>query len=333
MSKSIFAILLVAIFTISANAAKNPKAPAFLKPGDKIALLSPGSTPPAWFPDSGASVLRQWGFTPVIGKNATAEYHMYAGTTAQRKADLMAALRDPSVKAILCNRGGYGSSLLLCEIPLDTLRRYPKWIIGYSDITALHSAEVRADNMSIHASMVGSLASRGATDSVNLLLRSILMGQFPTYNLPGHPYNHPGTAKGILVGGNMAVFSNIAGSNVDFLDRDYVKNHDIILFFEDVSESMSRVNSMLTQLKLKGVLRRVKGIIIGRFTDYSPSYGYTDMNQLLHEYLAGYNIPICYDFPASHDESHNLPLIEGCPVTLNVSTSSVSLKFEQPSKR
>lgn len=333
MSKHSFIIIsLAAAFALCANAGKNPKAPQFLKPGDKIALLSPGSTPPAWFPDSGASVLRQWGFNPVVGKHATAEHHMYAGTTAERTADLLAALRDPSVKAILCNRGGYGSSLLLCEIPLDTLRRYPKWIIGYSDITALHSAEVRAGNMSIHASMVGSLASRGANDSVNLILRDALMGKFPSYRLPRHAYNRPGHAKGIIVGGNMAVFSNIAGSNVDFLDRDYVKNHDIILFFEDVSESMSRVNSMLTQLKLKGVLRRVKGIIIGRFTDYSPSYGYTDMNQMLHEYLGGYNIPICYDFPVSHDESHNLPMIEGCTAELSVDADSVTLKFIQPKR-
>ena len=139
-----------------------------------------------------------------------------------------------------------------------------------------------------------------------------------------------GEASGILLGGNMAVMSNLAGSaSYDFLDRDYVLGRDIILFFEDVSESMPRVVSMLYQLKLKGVIDRVKGIVVGRFTDYTPSYGYADMAQLLDEYLQGYGIPICYDFPASHDESWNYPLIEGCPVTLTVAESGVTLKFQE----
>ena len=154
------------------------------------------------------------------------------------------------------------------------------------------------------------------------------MGKMPTYTVPGHPLNHSGSAFGTLVGGNMSVFCNISGSaEYDFLDPDFLATRSFILFFEDVSESMPRVMSMLYQLKLKGALDRVKGIIIGRFTEFTPQDGYPDMPTLLDEYLQGYDIPICYDFPASHDESWNYPLIEGHKVSLKVSKDQVTLDF------
>ena len=182
--------------------------------------------------------------------------------------------------------------------------------------------------MSIHANMGGALGSRGADDSINLMLCNLLQGHLPIYTVPAHPLNKMGKAKGIVIGGNMAVFSNIGGSSEwDFLDRDNIKGRDIILFFEDVSESIPRVNSMLQQLRLKGVLDHVKGIIVGRFTEYEPRDGYTDMNEMLSETLNQYNIPVCYDFPASHDEDWNYPIIEGCPATLTVSPEGVTLKF------
>lgn len=328
MLKQIFVAASIAV-AATAQAVINPVAPAALRQGDTIAIISPGSTPKDGVAEAGARVLEQWGFHTVIGAHAYSKHGMYAGTVGERVLDLMTALRDPSVKAIVCTRGGYGSSLLLNAVDPEVFSRYPKWIVGYSDITSLHSAQVCAGNMSLHANMCGALQERGADDPVNLRLRDVLMGQRPTYTVPSHPLNHQGSATGILVGGNMAVFSNLAGSKAyDFLDRDYVAVHDIVLFFEDVSESMPRVMSMLFQLKLKGVINRVKGIVVGRFTEYTPSYGYPDMPTLLDEYLQGYNIPICYDFPVSHDESWNYPMIEGCPVSLTVGADQVTLQFQ-----
>ena len=304
-------------------------APQFLKPGDKIAVISPGSTPGAVNLDKGVDVLRQWGFTPVKGRHVTDAYHLWAGKKEDREADLLWALRDPAVKAIMCSRGGYGSSQLLYDLPIDTIKKYNKWIIGYSDITALHSAQVRAGHMSLHANMCGHLGETSGTDSLSLVLRDLLLGKVPSYKVKGHPYNNPGKARGILVGGNLSVMVNISGSKTyDFLDRDFIADKDIILFFEDVGENISRVSSMLYQLKLKGAIDHVKGIIVGHFTDYEPSAGYADMYQMLHEFLQDCDIPVCYDFPTSHDECLNYPLIEGCPVELNVSKSDVKLKFK-----
>ena len=302
--------------------------PPALNSGDKIAIISPASTPGDDNPEKAAATLRAWGYEPVIGPHALAKYHMYAGTIEERCADLRWALTDPEIKAIVCTRGGYGSSMLLDPMTKEDFRNHPKWIIGYSDITALHSAMVCSGVMSLHANMGGALGSRGADDPINMMLLDILTGETPSYTVPAHPLNVTGTAKGIVLGGNMAVFSNIGGSSEwDFLDRDFVMSHDIILFFEDVSENLPRVNSMLQQLRLKGVLDQVKGIIVGRFTEYEPRDGYNDMNEMLSETLNHYGIPVCYDFPASHDESWNYPMIEGCPAMLKVTPEGVSLTF------
>ena len=305
--------------------------PPALKAGDKIAIISPASTPGSDNPEKAAATLRAWGFEPVIGPHALAKCHSYAGTIEERCADLRWALNDPDIKAIVCTRGGYGSAMLLDPMTHVDFERNPKWIVGYSDITALHSAMVCSGVMSLHANMGGALGGRGADDSINQMLRSVLLGILPSYSVPPHRLNVTGTARGIVLGGNMAVFTNIGGSKEwDFLDRDNIRDKDIILFFEDVSESMPRVNSMLQQLRLKGVLDQVKGIIVGRFTEYEPRDGYTDMNEMLSETLNKYGIPVCYDFPASHDEGWNYPMIEGCQATLQVTPSEVTLTFEKP---
>ncbi len=304
-------------------------APPALKPGDTIAIVSPGSTPRDSVAERAAAVLEQWGFKVKCGEHIYSRHHTYAGTTAERAGDLIAALEDPEVKAIIATRGGYGSSMLLPVIGRERLERANKWVVGYSDITALHSAIVSAGHMSIHGNMCGYLGSHSATDSLSLLLRDVLTGKRPTYTVPAHRYNRPGTATGIVLGGNMAVFSNIAGSkDFDMLDRDNIADKDIILFFEDVGESIPRVASMLTQLKVKGVFSRVRGVVVGRFTDYKPTDGYESMAQMLQEYLAEYpDIPVCYDFCASHDESWNRPMIVGATATLTVTEHGATLMY------
>ncbi len=332
MKRIIFTAIVALLCATSALASGNCSLimPPSLKPGDKVAIISPASKPGDDKPAKAAATLRQWGFVPVIGQHALDRCHSYAGTVDDRAADLLWALSDPDIKAVICTRGGYGSAMLMGPLSHSDFNSCPKWVVGYSDITALHSALVTSGVMSIHANMGGALADRGANDSINLMLKSLLMGQLPSYTVPAHPLNQPGTARGIVLGGNMSVFTNIGGSKEwDFLDRDNIKDKDVILFFEDVSESMPRVNSMLQQLRLKGVIDHVKGVIIGRFTEYEPEKSGYDMLQMLSETFNLCNIPVCYDFPTSHDESWNYPLVEGCPATLTVTADGVTLTFEK----
>ncbi|MDO4512176.1 MAG: LD-carboxypeptidase [Bacteroidales bacterium] len=305
--------------------------PAPLKAGDVVAILSPGSTPPDSTVLKAMEVLRGWGLKPVKGKYVNTRYHGWAGTAAQRTEDLMWALRSKEVKAIICSRGGYGAAQILYNVPIDTLKKYNKWLVGYSDITALHSGLVRSGHMSIHGSMCARLAKTGGNDVFSQRLRRLLFGEaMPDVEAPAHAFNHQGKAKGILLGGNLSVFTGVSGSkDYDLLDRDFVKGKDVVLFLEDVGESVNRVASMLFQMKLKGTLDHVKGIIVGRFTEVTGLSGYNSMDEMLHEFLDQYQIPICYDFPTSHDEAWNSPLIEGCQVELNVAKDKVTLKFKK----
>lgn len=307
-----------------------PQAPAYLKAGDKVVIMSPASTPVKDNVDGAARVLRQWGFKVEVSPTVFQHHHMYAGQAAVRAEELLKYLRDPEVKAILASRGGYGSSQLLRHIPADEFKKHPKWIVGYSDISALHSAQLCAGNMSLHANMNSALNAHGADASLNLMLRDALTGQLAGHTVPGHRYNTPGMASGILMGGNMYVLGNVAGQQYDCLDPANLQGKDIILFIEDVGEKFERVNSMLDQLWLKGVLGHTKGLIIGRFTDYKPRWDYQNMNDVIHDTITdmGLNIPVCYDFPVSHDESWNYPMIEGCPVTLDVAMDKVTLTFD-----
>lgn len=308
-----------------------PNAPAFLKKGDTIAILSPSSVPTKLeIIDKGAAVLKNWGFNVVEGKYARTNYHTYAGTPEQRYADILWALRNPSIKAIVCSRGGYGSANVLNLMSLDTLRKYPKWIVGYSDITGYISAEVRAGNMAIHGNMCGHLADTGGTDQPSLYLRDMLMGKLPCYEVPGNALNHPGKASGILIGGNMCVYGDIADTPFDFLDRSFIDGRDIILFIEEVEEPYSRIDRMFQHLILRGVMDKIKALVVGRFDGCPTSRGYNSVFEFIDEYVKPYNIPVCYDFPAGHDENWNYPLIEGCPVTLNVTKDMVTMEFNLP---
>ena len=335
MKKKLTLILAALMCVSGAIVAQNKKMvrPASLKPGDKIAILSMASVPKDVYAKAGMKVLKEWGYTPVLAPNLGEKHGSFAGTPEQRKEDLLWALRNPEIKAIMSTRGGYGSIQQLQQIPLDTLAKYPKWIIGYSDITSIHSAMVNAGVMSIHAHMCGYLYEReveklfsdnpDAPDSCSLALRKILAGGVPHYSVPAHSYNHLGKAKGLLVGGNMSVFCGMIGSEYDFL-----KNDNIILFFEDVSESTSSINRMVQQMKINGILDKVKGIIVGQFTDYSPNSDFKKMEDMLNEELKGYNIPIAFNFPVGHVDE-NYPMIEGAMVTLDVKKSGVTLTFDK----
>ena len=302
--------------------------PASLKTGDTIAVISPSSVPDTATIAKGCATLRSWGYIPVVGAHAMSSYHGFAGTADERAADMLWALRDPSVKAIICSRGGDGAVQVLQRIPLQEFRNHPKWVMGFSDVTALHSAEVSAGVMSIHSSMCDGIAMRGERDSVNMILRRLLQGVLPTYQAPAHPLNQPGEATGLLVGGNFSVFCGLAGSQYDFLNR---VDEGLILFIEDTDESMSKVDRMLHQLEIRGILSKLNGIIVGHFSKYKyPESGFADMYEMLHEYLQHYNIPICYDFPVGHHSGWNYPMVEGCRVNLKVGQDGTLIQFVHP---
>ncbi len=299
--------------------------PQVLKAGDTIAVVSPSSAPDSMTVAKGCMALREWGYVPIVAPHALKEYHGFAGTADERAADMLWALQDSTVKAVISSRGGDGAVQVLQRIPLQEFANHPKWVIGFSDVTALHSAEVAAGVMSIHGSMCDGIAARGERDSVNAIMQRILQGQLPVYQVPAHPLNQQGEASGILVGGNLSVFCGLAGSDYDFLNR---VDDGLILFMEDTNESMSKVDRMLHLLEIRGILPKLKGMIVGHFSKYkSPENGFADMYEMLHEYLQHYHIPVCYDFPVGHHSRYNFPMVEGCRVHLSVGQSATRIEF------
>lgn len=297
--------------------------PRALRPGDSVAVVSPSSAVKEKTVSEGCEILRQWGYVPVVGPHALNEYHGFAGTADERAADLRWALTDSTIRAVMCTRGGDGAVQLLTRISPADFRRQPKWLIGFSDITALHSAMVQQGVMSIHGSMLHAISAQEGKDSVSVTLRKLLEGTLPSYHVEHHHLDQQGSAEGLLVGGNFSVFCGLAGSPYDFLMR----REPLILFIEDTDEEMTKVDRMLHLLEVRGVLHRLKGIIVGHFTEYErKKNGFEDMYEMLHSYLSELNIPVCYAFPVGHKRP-NFPLIEGCRVRLTVHADGTTLQF------
>ena len=295
----------------------------FLNSGDSIAIISPSSATDTATINGGIRTLEKWGYPCVVAPHALAEYHGFAGSIDERLSDLLWALRSPSIKAIMCSRGGDGAAHLLSRISLDTLRQYPKMIIGFSDITALLCAEARAGVKGIHGSMCHALNTYEGNDTVSQALRCVLTGDLPTYHVAPHPLNIIGKAEGTLVGGNMSVFNDLAGSDFDPLFID-----GIVLFIEDTGEGMSKVDRMLHNIEIRGLQKHIRAVIVGQFNKYKhPENGFDDMYSMLNEYLQHWHIPVCYNFPVGHAHLKNFPLLTGAKATLEVRSNEVVLHY------
>ena len=295
--------------------------PDYLKAGDKVALISPSYFTPMENVERTADVLRSWGLEPVVGPSVgKVTDGQYAGTIAERASDIRWALNDPDIKAIICNRGGYGSIQLIDELSLEEWGRNPKWFCGFSDITTFHGLLARAGVMSIHGTMSSFLAA-GGTDATSTLVRDLLLGKVPRYEVPVHDQSILGTATGILVGGNICTFAPNLGTQADA-----TLGRDLILFIEEVEESMHNIDRQLNILRKKGVLDRCKGVILGEFTDCGTEFTYENVEAMLRQYFQKYNIPVLCGFPAGHGDV-NLPLVMGAPVTINVTQSGATVQF------
>jgi len=295
--------------------------PAFLQKGDKVALISPSYFTPMENVEKTAEVLKEWGLEPVIGPNVGKVVDgRYAGTVDERVSDIRWALNDPTIKAIICNRGGYGTIQLIDELTLAELKASPKWLVGFSDITTLHGLLTRAGVMSIHGTMSSFLA-KGGKDKTSTMMRDLLLGNVPRYELPAHPQNITGTASGTLVGGNLCTFA----PNLD-TQADATMGQNLILFVEEVEESMHNIDRQMRVLQMNGVLDRCKGIILGEFTDCGSEFTYESVEAMLHNMLAEYNIPVLCGYPGGHGDV-NLPLVMGAPVTIDVRNDGATLQF------
>jgi muramoyltetrapeptide carboxypeptidase len=269
-----------------------------LQKGDKVAIvalaskLNPDDIQPA------IQVMRDdWGVEVIIGESVSASYYGFAGTDEVRTRDFQKMLDDTSVKAIFSARGGYGSSRIIDRIDFTVFEKKPKWVIGFSDITAVHSHIQSLGFQSLHAPMPKSFLK----DDYSLTtLQSFLFGNGINYEIKPNDLNREGCIEGQITGGNLCLLAHLIGSPSD------IYWDGKILFIEEVGEYLYNIDRMIIQLKRAGKLKNLKGLIVGSFTDLKENdepFGKTAY-EIVAEHVAEYDYPVCYGFPTGHDTAN-----------------------------
>jgi muramoyltetrapeptide carboxypeptidase len=291
------------------------KIPPYLQPGDTIGIACPAGYMPTEKAQTCINTLLLWGYKVKTGRTLGSNSQNYfSGTDEERLNDFQQMLDDNDIKAILCARGGYGITRIIDKINFKKFRKDPKWIIGFSDVTVLHShIYSNYEIPTLHAPMAAAFNDGGAENEFVLSLKAVLQGKEIKYSCDGHEYNREGKAEGDLVGGNLALLAHLVGSDSD------IKTKNRILFIEDVGEYLYNIDRMLCQLKRSGKLSKLAGLIVGGFTDNKDTerpFGQTAY-EIIKEAVKEYDYPVCFGFPVSH-EKENLALKVGVQYRLKV---------------
>jgi muramoyltetrapeptide carboxypeptidase len=299
------------------------KIPPYLKKGDTVGLTCPAGYMEAEKAQTCIHTLQSWGYEVMVGKTLGSNSKTYfSGTDEVRRNEFQAMLDDPNIKAILCGRGGYGISRIIDQLDFTTFKKHPKWIIGFSDVTVfLSHLNRQLKVVALHAPMAAAFNDKQADREYVQSLRKALKGAKANYTCKPHTFNKQGACTAELVGGNLAMIAHLIGS-----PSMYNVNNKI-LFIEDIGEYIYNIDRMLIQLKRAGVLSKISGLIIGKFSDTQPTVRPFGQNvyQLIQSHVAAYDYPVCYNFPVSH-EKENVALKVGVVHQLKVTTNKVSLR-------
>jgi muramoyltetrapeptide carboxypeptidase len=269
--------------------------PRNLAPGDHVGIISPAAHPTSEQWKDGLAVLARWGLHLNYGTHYLAQHHGLGGTDEQRRTDLQRMLDDPSIKAIFPLRGGYGLSRLLDGLDFSKFLQHPKWIVGFSDITALLCHIDALCVAGIHGPMPNNFCQKGGEQALENLHTLLFEGK-TAINTPSHPHNKYGETEASLIGGNLSLLTHLIGS------PSFPNPKGKILFIEEVGERLYHVDRLLLQLKRAGYLSDLAGLIIGGFTDCreaSLAIGLS-VEEMILEHTAPYAYPIAFNFPAGH---------------------------------
>jgi muramoyltetrapeptide carboxypeptidase len=299
------------------------KIPPYLKKGDTIGIIAPAGFMPIEKMQTCIETLDAWGYTVEMGSTTHCESQNYfSGTDDERLHDLQRMMDDKNIKAILCARGGYGVSRIIDRLNFKQFRKHPKWIIGFSDITVLHShLYTNYEIASLHAPMAAAFNDGEYNNIYIQSIKKTLEGEKQEYESAPNEFSQYGSAKGELVGGNLSLLAHLIGTDSD------VKTKNKILFLEDVGEYLYNIDRMLLQLKRAGKLNKLTGLIIGGFTDIKDTerpYGKA-VHEIIYEHVKEYDYPICFGFPVSH-EKENYALKIGVEYELDVAGDKATLK-------
>lgn len=321
MLQIVFLSIFLIIFS-STLLAQNPlQMPPYLKKGDTVAIVATARKIDASTLQPGIKLLESWGLKVILGKTIGLEQNQLAGADWQRATDFQEMIDNPNIKAIWAAKGGYGTVRIVDRINFENFKKKPKWVIGFSDVTVLHSHINNMNIGTLHAIMT--ISAKSATPEAIETFRKALFGEKLEYHIPNHAFNKPGKATGELVGGNLSVLYSIQGS------ESAVDMNGKILFLEDLDEYLYHIDRMMMNLKRNGSLKGLKGIIIGGMTSMNDNdipWGH-DSLQIIQDIVKDLNIPVAYNFPAGHIKD-NRALILGKNVIFEVNSTETVLKFQ-----
>ena len=296
--------------------------PPKLKRGDAVGIAAPARKIANAQLKPALNILREWGLEPVLSKNIFSSNHSYlAGSDHERCEDFQSMVNDEHIKAIFCARGGYGSTRILEQIDFSSLEKSPKWIIGFSDVTAFHLRLSMLGLASIHGTMpifFGREESRASVESIRL----ILFDGICQIEILADEGNRTGRAEGKVVGGNLSLIVDALNTPSD------PDTKGKILLVEEVDEYYYKLDRMFTQLRRTGKLQDLAGLVVGHMTDIKNSdldFGET-VQQIVNHAVRDYSFPVAFSFPSGHDEP-NYAWIHGATAALDVSVNKVVLSY------
>jgi muramoyltetrapeptide carboxypeptidase len=284
--------------------------PAYLQNGDKVGVIATAKKVHKTHTLQGIEILKSWGLDVLVGKHVFAEHLQFAGTDGERAEDFQSMVDYEDIKAIFLVRGGYGSTRIIDQIDFSSLKKHPKWICGFSDITAIHTHLFRMGIASIHAPMPSFFY---ALDEKPLnWMRNLVFGKMQKLDFEHHPLNRNGQIKGKLVGGNLSIICHTIGTTSEIITKGN------ILFIEDVGEQLYNLDRMMVQLKRAGFLHDLAGLIVGQFTDMKDDDPFgLDANEIVYEHVKEFLYPVAFNIPIGHSgQNYAVPI--GVECRLNV---------------
>ena len=297
--------------------------PSFLKEGDQVQIIAPAKFVDQLEINYAIEILKNSGFKVNINENLFNKNAVFSGTKQERINNIQSAFENKNIKAIFFARGGYGCIQIIDHINFNHFIKTPKWLVGFSDATTiLVDLHVRHKINSIHGPMPYNFKQTNK-DSIKMTINT-LKGKKPNIKIKYHNLNKLGKSSGLIVGGNLSILCSMLGS-LSFLD---LKN-DYILFIEDVDEHLYQIDRMVHTLYRAGVLKRIKGLIVGQITgvkDNEISFGKTAY-EIIQDITKEYNYPVCFNFPIGHGEK-NHPVIIGAKINLEVNNMFSEMHYE-----
>lgn len=298
--------------------------PAYLQKGDRIRIVAPAGivSKEKIFP--GIELLQDFGYEVLLGKHVFDSHFQYAGTDEQRAADFQEAINDPETMVIICARGGYGSVRIIEKLNFSPLLKSPKWLVGFSDVTVLHSVLNKLGLASIHGAMPAFfLENKKPSKSFDSLMEVLTSGN-SSVEIKSHSLNTEGSCSGELVGGNLSLLYSLQGTPWQ------LNTKGKILLIEDLSEYLYHLDRMMQNLKLAGQLSGLSGLVVGGFTemkDNESPYGKLAY-EIIREAVHDCQFPVCFDFPSGHI-SKNLSLILGATYHLEVGETCMLKRIQE----